>query len=427
MGFWERLFGKSRAPRTRSASSEDEYGWGGTFASVPSIAGVNVNQVTALNASAVMACVTMLAEDVAKLTPTLYRRLANGGRIAEKDHFLYDLLYRPNDWQDGLEFREMMQVQLILRGNAYAVIARNGAGMPIKLIPVNADRVAMWEASTGELFYKITPLGMHEMAELKGQPFLIPAEDVFHLRGFSLNGLMGSSRIALAKEAIGLGLAQEQLASRWMVNSARPSGVLTTEQQLNDATAARMAQSWKDGHAGLQNAGKIALLEAGVKFQALSSTSSDMEFIASRQFQLQEFARIFRVPPHMIGELSKSSNNNIAQQSQDYANFTLTGYTRRWDSKLDVKFDLRASGLFVDYDWSTLTRADMTTRYNAYRTGIMSMFLTPNEARLDDGRDPMPEGDKLFQPANMAAAGSQSTGTKADGGGRPASGETPIS
>ncbi len=407
------------ALRRTSDSTFDEMAWDGWGWSVPSAAGVPVNQQTALNATAVMACVTILAEDVAKLTPRIYRRLPNGGRELAKDHFLFNLLRRPNDWQSGLEFREMMQISLVLRGNAYAVIARTSRGIPYKLIPINADRVALWEAPSGGLFYRVTPIGLHEMAELKDEPFLIPADDMLHIRGFSLNGLLGASRIMLAKEAIGLTIAQERQASEWAGNGAQPSGVLQTDQKLTEPAAKRMAAEWRDSHSGVRNTGKILVLEQGLKFNALNLSASDMQFIASRQFQLAEICRIWRIPPHMVGELSRSTNNNIAQQAQEYANYTLTGYTARWSSKLDAHFDLEADDLFIDWDFSILTKADLPTRYNAYRTGIMSMFLTPNEARIDDGRDPVDGGDKLYQPLNMDAVGSQSSGEAPQGAGRP--------
>jgi HK97 family phage portal protein len=239
-----------------------------------------------------------------------------------------------------------------------------------------------------------------------------------------MNGLLGMSRIVLAREAIGLFLAQEQQAARWMGNGSRPSGVLTTDNKLPPEAAQRMATDWKSSMSGLQNSGKTPVLEQGVKWQAISMKADDLEFIASRQFQLQEIARIFRIPPHMIGELSRSTNNNITQQSQEYVNYTISGYTRRWEMKLDSTFGLRRDGIEVDFDMKELLRADVATRYNNYRTAIMSMFMTRDEARIDDGRAPMGgDAGKLQFPANMAREGSQSTGTAPDDAGRPKDGE----
>lgn len=409
--------------RAAGASTLDSYLWGDAWSSA-SVAGVHVNQLTSLNAAAVMACVTMLAEDIAKLTPLLYRKDARGKRTDATDHWLYGLLEEPNEWQNWLEFCEQMQVGLILRGNAYAAIIRNGRGIPIRLVPINPDWIALWETPDGGLFYRVTAQGLHLLAMLRDLPTMIPADDMLHVKGFSLTGLVGASRITLAREAIGLLIAQEQQAARWMGNSARPSGMLTTDQKLATDAAARMKADIKENWTGLQNSGRIIVGEQGLKFQPFSMTSADLEFIASRQFQLSEIARIFRVPPHMIGDLSRSTNNNIVQQSQEYVNYTLSGYTRRWERKLATKFGLRKDGVFLDFDMTEITRADITSRYNNYRVGIMSMFITPNEARIDDGRDPLDGGDELQKPMNMGAMGSQSGGVPDDAG-RPPNGEMP--
>jgi HK97 family phage portal protein len=243
---------------------------------------------------------------------------------------------------------------------------------------------------------------------------------MLHIRGFSLDGLAGMSRISLARESIALGLAQEQQAARWMGQGAKPSGMLTTDQKLTVDAAKRIGEDFKQNSSGLQNSGKIIVGEQGLKFLPFSMTSQDLEFIGSRQFQLQEIARIFRIPPHMMGELSRSTNNNIAQMAQEYINFTLTGYTNRWSAKMSSTFGLRKQNLSVQFDYRDLTTADMTSRINNWRVAIMSMIAKPDEARIDLGMQPVGgDADKLQFPANMAAAGSQSTGTPADGGGRP--------
>jgi len=401
-------------------STQDEMMWSAALVNAESAAGVNVNQQTALNATGVIACVTMLAEDFAKLTPRIYRiDPQTGGRSDADDHELYDLLYQPNAWQNWFEFAEMMQCSLLLRGNAYAVKVRNLRGQTIKLVPVNADWAALWESPDGELFYRVTANGLHMMAELRGEPFLIPFDDMLHVRGFSANGLLGASRIMLAKEAIGLALAQEQQASRWMANRAALGGVLTTDTKLSADAAKRIAQDWKDLKGGLQNSGKIAVLEQGLKYQPIAMSANDLQIIAQRSFQLQEVARIWRVPLHMLGDLTRSTNNNIGQQSQEYINLTLSSYTARWRWKLHTSFALRPSKLFIDFDLSELTRADITARYNNYARAISAGFLSPQEARVDDGRNPEPEIGKLLTPSNLAAAGSDATGGGADDGGRP--------
>ncbi|NVO13887.1 MAG: phage portal protein [Rhodoplanes sp.] len=415
MGWIARLLGRDPEPIKRDATDSDPSMWMDSLYSVRSVSGINVNQGTALNAAAVMAAVTMLAEDVAKLPWSLRKKNDDGSSDEETSHPLADLLHEPNDWQNGLEFREQMQIGLVLRGNAYAVILYDGRGRPTMLVPVNPDWVSLWQAPGGDLFYRVTPQGLHMMAVLQGQPFLIPASDMLHLRGFSSNGLVGASRIALARESIGLALAQEQQAARFIANAARPSGMLTTDQKLTPEAAQRLAADFKAASVGLQNTGKVIVGEQGLKYAPLSPAASDLEFLASRKFQIEEIARIFRIPLHMLANLERSTNNNIMQQSQEYVNYTLTGYTNRWCAKLSSHFGLRKAGLFVEFDFNELTKADLTTRINNWRTQIMSMMATPDEARIDLGFKPKgKQADTLQFPQNMAAAGSQSTGTKPD-------------
>ncbi|WP_257164674.1 phage portal protein [Bradyrhizobium sp. SRS-191] len=426
MGVFSRLLDLMRARDDRVASGTRDANiesllWGPSLATAQSVTGVAINQATALNATAVMSAVTILAEDVAKLPWSLYQSNPGEEPREFEGHYLYDLLQEPNDYMNGLEFREMMQVALVLRGNAYAAILRDGRGRPVELIPVNPDWCALWEAPTGELFYRITPNGLHMMAKLRSLPYLIPAGDMLHIRGFSSNGLLGASRITLAREAIALTIAQEHQAARWMGNGAKPSGILTTDKKLGAEAAKRMAQDWKDMHAGLANQGKTAVFEDGLKFQSLSMSSSDLDFINSRKFQVEEVGRIFRVPLHMLGVTDREAKGNLAQKGQEYVNYTLTGYTNRWSAKYKQTFALRRDRLSVMFDYRALTEADLTSRINDWRTAIMSMMATPDQARIDLGWSPIGgEAAKLHFPQNMAAAGSQSTGTQPDEAGRPA-------
>jgi HK97 family phage portal protein len=417
MSLFKRLFGGGK-----KRSAEGGGLWSGVGVSSHAVSGIEVNQVTALTATTVLAAVSMLCEDFAKLTPTIYRRNEDGTRAVAEDHELYPLLYTPNEWQTYFEWAEMMMLSLVLRGNAYSVKIRNKRGVTTKLVPVNADWVGIWESPAGGIFYRVTPNGLHMLAELAGQPFLIPADDMLHVRGFSLNGLAGASRIALAKEAIGLALGYERQAAQYMSQGASSSGILTTDKSLTPEAAKRMAQDWRDMKSGLQNAGKIVVLEQGLKYQPTTLSATDAEYIAARGLQTQEVARVFRIPAHMLGDLARSTNNNISQQAQEYINLTMSSYTSRWAWKLDVDFGLRGQGLFVDYDLTQLTRGDQTQRYSNYARAVSGGFLTQNEARKDDGRDPLPGGDELLKPSNLAAAGSHATGGPADGGGRPEDG-----
>lgn len=419
---------------TMDALNWADWGW-----STPTAAGVMVNQASAMQVSAVFACVSILSYDLAKLGASIFRGQRKGKRQKAADHYLYPLLKQPAPWLTWFEFCGMLQSSVLLRGNGYAVILRNPRGKPVMLVPINPDRVALWEAPDGELFYMITRSGLHEMAVLKNEPLLIHSDDIFHLKSLTLNGLLGLSPIGMARESIGLAIAQEQLASRWAANSAKPSGILTTDQKLTDESAKRMAESWKTLHSGLYNAGKVAILEAGLKWQALSMTSQDMEFISSRAFQLAEIARVFRVPLHMLGEVSRSTGNSITQQAQEYLNYSLSTWIHLWEQRIGFTFGLDPDEMFIEFDVDQLLRADIETRFAAHKAALGGAgWSTVNEVRAQEGMEEVTGGDKAFRPLNtvpidqvtpptgsQSGVGSDHTDDKAEGGGRPPSSGLP--
>jgi len=391
-------------------SGDDGQGWSGGWWSTPSATGIQINQQTALQATAVMACVRILSEDVSKMTPRLYRRFDKGihkkgarDLIGVTDHPLAALLHRPNDWQTWPEFCRQMVVAFALRGNAYAVILRNRRGDPIMLVPINPDRVALWQAPNGALFFWVTRSGLHELHVLRNEPLMIPYEDVFHLKDLSADGLVGTSPISLAREAIGLSLGQEQQYARLMGNGARPAGVLQTEQKLTQDVADRLRADWERLQGGLANSGRTAILEQGLKWQQLTIDSVDLQFLQMRQFQVIEICRIFRVPPHMVGDLSKGTFNNIVQQAQEYRNNALGSHTDIWEKRLDFTFGLHAGDYEVDFDESALLKADLTARYNAYRIAVLTGWQTRNEVRVNENMKPLDGLDEPIVPANEVA------------------------
>lgn len=431
--------------RSGQAGSDTQYAFNDAWWDSPSQTGVRINQQTALQVAAVMACVSIIAEDVAKLTPQLWRSRSDGGRDLVKNHWMIALLLKPNDWQTWFEFAMMMTASLLLRGNAYAVILRNGRGQPYMLVPINPDRVTLWEAPTGELFFVVTRTGLHELAILRNVPLFVPYEDVWHWKGLSGNGLLGVSKIALHREAIGLAAAMEQLASRTIGNGAKPSGVLESDKKISPDVAADLKERWQQAQGGFGNSGKVVVLEEGLKWKPLSLTFADLEFIASRHYQNAEIAKIFRIPNYMIGEDSKVSRANISQQSQEYLNNTLMSYVEIIEQRFAFTFEL-GDNVYVALDLSKILKADIASRYAAYRIG-QSGWLTCNEIRLAEGMNPVEGGDEIMRPTNMAplnsdiflgnpapddqdpdapprqpepgAPGSEITGEGGEGGGRP--------
>jgi HK97 family phage portal protein len=436
------IFGGMSAPR-RKASTLESGTWFPFLGSVRSTTGVAVNQSTAMRCSTVFGCVTIKSDDFARAKPMLYRRLpervladgrrAPGGRERVADHWIARLFKRPNRVQDWVQFASFMERCVQLKSNAYAIVLTDARGTPRELIPMNPDKVVLLEAADGSLFYQFAPTGLFELsifAKLREayQGFRVPSEFVFHIHELGFNMLMGSSRISFASDPIGLALAQEQQAARWLANGAKPSMVLTTKDRLTTEAAQRMKRDWEEMNAGLANTGRTAVLEQGLEPKPLSLSSVDLEFLASRNFQVEDICRFFRVPPHKVAKMDRATNNNIEAQDTDYVNNTLAPIFTRWESRLEYHFGL-GDDLEVDFDLSDLFRAAPNARLLAGRQGVAGGVLTQNEARqIYDPNLPMdPEGDRLLQPSNLAAAGSDASGSAPDGAGRPRAGEEEVS
>jgi HK97 family phage portal protein len=378
--------------------------WGSTGGWGVSSSGVPVNAFTALQHAPLLSCVSILSEDVAKLPVQMFRRLPNGGKAEVRDHYLAKILRKPNDWQTRLEFIEQMTVNLILRGNAYAPITRDARGIPEQLIPVHPDRVTLFEApgTDGLYFFFVTRQGLHEMAVLSSLPLMIAAEDIFHVRWLStFNSLLGTSRISLLRESVGIGMGLDQHVARVMGQGARPGGVLQTDHKLTKEAFDRVATAWQQGHGGYANAGKTAILEDGLKYNPIEMSLANAEVLASRKYQLEEIARVLRVPRHLIGLPVEGEAAGLAQYNQIYWNSTISSYWDRFIAKFEELGDLDGDQLFVEADYSVLLRADDETRFKAYREAIAGSILTPNEVRRKEGMAEMPDGDQLFRPANL--------------------------
>lgn len=443
------LFGSMfSAPVAKDATYGSSGSWVPFLGGVTSAAGLRVSQASAMKVSTVFACVTIIAEDIARAEPKLYEklpdrevkdasgkvvRMAPGGRRQVTNHWLSRLFRRPNRVQDWYQFASFMERCIGLKSNAYAVILRDNKGVPVELIPMNPDRVTVQESSEGTVFYQFSPNGLFELSifgelQKKFSGYRIPADDVFHMHELGFNMLAGASRIGLAADAIGLAMGQEQQAGRWVGNGARPSGVLKSAKKLDEATANRLRASWQAFQGGLSNTGNTAVLEDGIEWQPMSMSAVEIEFLQSRTFQVGDICRFFRVPPHKVGELSRSTNNNIEAQDSDYTNNTLAPKFTRWERRLEFHFNL-PEGMEVDFDLSDLFRMSPTSRMQNARQGVAGGILTQNEARalFDLNLTPDENGDVLLAPTNLAASGSNVSGSAPDGAGRPpASEENPT-
>lgn len=391
-----------------------------------SATGLAISQGSAINVSTVYACISVRAKDVARCAPRLIHRKGARSQTPIENHSVAKIFERPNDLQTWFEWCLQMQSALLLKGNAYAAIVRDGRGNPISLWPLNPDTVYLYESYGGELFYSVMRSGLYLTHQLRNMPLMIPEEDVFHLRGLSFNSLSGISTISVARDAIGVALGLEQQAARFMANGARPAGVLQTDQKLSTEGRTRVATQWENLRSGIANAGKTAVLEEGLKWNAMQLSSVDLEFIEQRRLSVEEIARFFSVPLHKLGVTGAGGRfARLDQADQSYVNSTIMPDLELWEQKFNQKFGLGSEGLTADFDERQLLRADEATRVSNSRLRVMSGLRTQNEERLIEGDEPIEGADVLLTPVNLAAVGSDLSGTSPDGAGRPEDGDQP--
>lgn len=361
-----------------------------------------VSQDSAMRNSTVWDCVRLLSEDIAKLPLIVYRRLKDGGKERATDHALYDVLHSsPNRWQTSFEFRQQLQAHVELRGNGYSFIQFGPRGFASSLEPIDPDKV---ERVTREKHGKLT----YYIQDENGTTTPYSMDKIFHLRGFSLDGLRGMSTIAAQHDAIGLGLAAQQFQSAILANGITLSGVFQHPQTLTDKAWEHLKQSIAERQ-GSSKAGGFMILEEGMKWEKMSMTLEDAQFLELRKLNRTEIAAIFRVPPHKVGDMERATFSNIEQQSLEYVIDGLMARLVRWEQA--IKRDLiMEPEYFAEFLVDALLRGDLSSRYNAYKVGIEAGFLSPNEARSYENMNPREGGDKFILPLNMNTVGSKNNG-----------------
>ena len=392
MGFFSGLFRSRDKPQNRTTGSAYSFFFGG------SAAGKRVNERSAMQMTAVYSCVRILAEAVAGLPLHLYRYKEDGGKEKALDHPLYLLLHdEPNPEMSSFVFRETLMTHLLLWGNAYAQIIRNGRGEVMALYPLMPDRMAVDRDDKGQLYYEYTT-SADDAPISKGSIVRLKPSDVLHIPGLGFDGLVGYSPIAMAKNAIGLAIATEEYGSKFFANGAQPSGVLEHPGTIKDPQ--RVRDSWMSQFGGSANSNKIAVLEEGLKYTPISISPEQAQFLETRKFQINEIARIFRVPPHMVGDLEKSSFSNIEQQSLEFVKYTLEPWLVRWEQSIQrTLFSAdEKKRYFVRFNVEGLLRGDYASRMNGYAVGRQNGWMSANDIRELENLDCIPaeEGGDLY-------------------------------
>jgi len=365
-----------------------------------SSAGVSITEERALKYSAVFGCVRVLAETVASLPLHVYRRLEGGGKERATDHYLYDLLHvLPNPELTSFEFRELQMVYLTLWGNAYAEIEFGKNGKPVALWPLRPDQMQVRRVD-GELVYEYQSNAVGRVT--------FPWYKIFHIRGLSTDGVVGLSMIRIAREAIGLGLAAEEFGARFFDNDARPGIVLEHPGTLSEEALEHLRKSWEAKHKSLADKHRVAILEEGMKVHEVGIPPEDAQFLETRKFQVNEIARIFRVPPHLIGDLEKATFSNIEQQSIEFVIHTIRPWLVRWEQAImrDLFSKNDRNEYFAEFLVDGLLRGDIESRYKAYAIGRQNGWLSADDIRELENMNPLPDGmGKIYLiPLNMVPA-----------------------
>ena len=364
----------------------------------PSTSGKTVNEFTAMQTTAVYACVRILAETLAALPLQMYR-YTPGGKERVYDHSLYHLLHdEPNPEMTSFIFRETLMSHLLIWGNAYAQIIRDRLGRVQGLYPLRPDKMNVCRDDQERIFYLYTKTSDENPNIRPYGQVALPKEEVLHIPGLGFDGLVGYSPIAMARNAVGMTMACEEYGASFFANGASPSGVLEHPGVLKDP--AKVRDSWNAVYRGTGNAHKVAVLEEGMKYQQIGIPPEEAQFLETRKFQLDEIARLYRIPPHMIGDLEKSSFNNIEQQSMEFVKYTLDPWVIRWEQAMQKALFLpeEKKQYFLKFNVNGLMRGDYESRMTGYSIGRQNGWLSANDIREMEDLNPVPdeEGGNLY-------------------------------
>ena len=366
-------------------------------------AGVTVSPETAMECSAVLACVRVLSESLAALPMNVYRRIPGGGKeIAEDQHLNEILAYQPNSWMTAFEFKELMQSWLLLWGNAYALIKGNSQrGAVAELIPLHPSRMEVKRLSNGKLRYYYTEPTTPIQPEVKVTEYR--QDEIFHMRWLSAEGVTGFVPTVISRDAIGLARATEMHSSAFFGNGAKAGTYIETDQAHKPEALARFKAQWDEAHAGAANAYKTVVMPFGFHKKEDPVRNDTAQLIETRRYQIEEIARIYRVPPHLIGDLSNVRYNTVEQSAIDFVTFSLIPWCRRWELACRRDLVVDDATYFVQFDVNALMAGDYAARSQFIREMANLGALDIDEVRAAIGYNPLPngEGKKRFVQVNM--------------------------
>ena len=369
--------------------------------------GVQVNQWTALQMSAVYACIRLLSETLAQLPLNIRKRTPEGSELAV-GHPLFNILHNtPNPWMTSFTWRNSVMSHVAGWGNGYSYIIRNQMGEPRALLPLLPDRT----------YPQLVDNRLSYCSTINDRMLEAAKEDVIHVSGLAFDGLVGMSPIALHREAIGLGMAAQKFGAKFFGSGSLLSGILKHPNKLkrkadkpNDPSPVeRLRKQWRDLYSGIENANSVAVLEEGMDYQQIGIPPGDAQFIESRKFQIADIGRIFNIPSHMINDLEKATFNNISELYLGFLRYTMTPWLVRWEQEINRKLFPNSNIYFVKFNLQGLLRGTLEERKDYYMTAIEYGWLSRNEVREMEDLNQVEGLDEYLQPLNMGSGQSQSS------------------
>lgn len=354
--------------------------------------GIIVSENTAMTYSAVWQACRILSESVAQLPMYVCEKEKNGDKIIRSDHAMYKLVHdEPNPYMTQFNWTQKCMYDLCVNGNSYVQIIRNQQGKPIELMPLDHQNITI-KILEGVIYYSDAGTGQ-----------TIDMFDMLHFKTMSKDGIVGLSPIDTLANTISNGLGLLEYSNSYFRNGAKVSGVLQTEASLSQESVDRLRNSFNMNYSSIGDSNKTLVLEEGLKFNAISLSNEASQFLSSREFSIAEIARCFSLPPHLLRDLSKSSFNNIQEQSREFVQFSLMPYIRIFETELTRKlFSNGEKGkLFIEINTNSLLRGNPQERAEYYRTMLNIGALSVNEIRRKENMNSVDEGDNLFMQMNM--------------------------
>ncbi len=402
MNFWNRikiLWRLNRSLENPNVSLQDPEAWNDIFGGENSASGISINRSTALTCAAVFRAESLISSDVAKLPLHLYRRIGEGKERAV-DHPVYNLLRRkPNPETTSYIFRQTLTGHVLSVGNGYAYIERDGGGMPLALWILDSQATSPIKVN-GTLWYT---------TKIKDIDFKFSYADVLHIRGLGYDGMTGYSVLDKARESLGLGMAASRYTSKFYANNAEPRTVIQfpVGVKISPEAQKEFLRQWNDMHQGLENAHKTALITGGGIVNPYSINAKDAQLLESRQFEIREVANWFGLPPHKLGDTTRTAYASLEQENQAYLDQAIDPWLCNWEAECSDKLlseeEKRADSHFVEFSRAALIRADTKTETESLVEQVNNGLISVDEARSVKNLPPIPNGDgqKYRKPVNI--------------------------